>query len=150
MTEIVYGVGLYNKDIKKHAIEYLKALPDDVTMLVSIGSSGCAIASAMLVLAKKPLVHMQYRKEKEESHSTGRIGCNIGGYNTPRADTRVAIVDDFTTTGKTLANLIDRVEEDELNIRAIIISKVWDNWASSRYKNKIYKYNLIDLELVST
>jgi orotate phosphoribosyltransferase-like protein len=99
------------KSIKKVAKLYLKNLPLEVDGLMSTGSSGCAIASAMLVLSKQPLVHTYFRKEKENAH---------GGSLIRQYATKWAIVDDFIVTGRTIQNIISRVSQRE-KITCIIV-----------------------------
>lgn len=149
MSEIVYGIGLYTSDIKKHAKEYLAVLPKEVTLLVSMGSSGCAIASAMLTLSRRKLEHLQYRKPQEDAHSKHCICPSVWKDNRPKPNTNVALVDDFITIGKTMACLVDKATGDKLNIKAIIISKIWWSYEGN-YESKISRYNVINLEQVAT
>lgn len=104
MKEFSYDKSFYNKkDLKYFAKLYLKFLPEDVTGLVSMGSSGCSIASAMLVLHKKRLDHFHIRKE-EMSHSTyTSIPSNKNHV--------LAIVDDFISTGKTILKITERLKK---------------------------------------
>ncbi len=146
MSEIKYGDGLYTVDIAKHAKEYLAVLPRDVKVLVSMGSSGCAIASAMLALSRRKLEHFQYRKDGEHSHAQDRIGKIAYGKRKPPPKTKIAIVDDFITTGKTIATLIDRAIKDKQNIRGIIISKIWDEEALKIHLCKIKKYPILNVQ----
>lgn len=53
MDAIVYGDTFYRSHTMRECADaYLSLLPTDVTHLISRGSSGCAIASAMLALSK--------------------------------------------------------------------------------------------------
>ena len=88
------------KRIKAATKRFLKALPEDVNFLVSTGSSGCAIASAMLVTSDKPLRHVVLRKDSEESHGSSRI------WNFPPNPVG-AFVDDFISTGTTADRVLN-------------------------------------------
>jgi phosphoribosylpyrophosphate synthetase len=111
-----YGSSFYNtKELKYYVEKYIKKLPKDVTCLVSIGSSGCAIASAMLILSKKSLGHISLRKNNMESqHATFYAGKS-------KPDDVCCIVDDFINTGETIKNIINKLSIFENNIKYILV-----------------------------
>lgn len=86
----------HSNSLKIWAKKYADALPNDVTVLVSMGSSGCAIASAIL-MRKKKLRHFYIKKYGEAgiSHSN-HSDCF------PREKDIVCFVDDFISSGDTL------------------------------------------------
>lgn len=95
-----------SEDLQAFASVFLRALPADVDKIVSTGSSGCSIASAMLAISKRKLQHFYIRKEKErqESHGNsvvGNLDCLYG---------KVAIVDDFIASGETIRRVISKLE----------------------------------------
>lgn len=122
---ILYNETLYNsKGIRKSAEQYLKVLPRNVTHLLSIGNSGCAIASAMLTLSRRKLRHTCYRKARDNmSHSSFSGGtilfCDI-----------CAIVDDFIISYHSISILFKRVLEyqpDRIDrIKYIIVDHAGD------------------------
>lgn len=147
MTRICYGQGLYNHDIKKHAKEFLSVLPRDVNHLATIGSSGCAIASAMLTVSRRNLKHIHYRKDGESAHTSSCIAPYISDH-APKG-TKVAIVDDFFETEKTIYNLIRRVKADGLSLQIIIVSHINRHLPIERHLNYARQNNLVDIEDLS-
>jgi adenine/guanine phosphoribosyltransferase-like PRPP-binding protein len=111
-----YGSSFYNtEELKYFAEKYIKKLPKDVTCLVSIGSSGCAIASAILTLSEKSLNHISLRKNATESqHAAYYAGRAkpLGVY---------CIVDDFIDTGETIKNILNKHITFEKNIKYILV-----------------------------
>lgn len=119
MTErIEYGESFFSsKSFKRYVKYYTKVLPDDVNCLVSMGSSGCSIASAMLLVSKYPLKHIYLKKNNEKSHNA------FSGPNICYNDV-VAIVDDFISTGATIRKIhkkLDRLFGDKAKVKYIII-----------------------------
>lgn len=113
-----YGETLFeSKSIRKAAKAYLKVLPTDVTHLISRGASGCAIASAMICLSKRPLRHLFIRKG-EKAHSSEVIGFRpytvIGDIT--------AIVDDFISTGETVKRLIEWDKDNGETVKYITVA----------------------------
>ena len=103
---LYYNTSLYcGKDLKLAAEAYAAMLPSDVTMLVSGGSSGCAIASAMLVVVDRDLKHLSVYSDSHKSHR-GVEKHTAGPYVSPKDV--VAIVDDFIDSGKTIRSLSTR------------------------------------------
>jgi orotate phosphoribosyltransferase len=110
-----YNSSFYQtKELRYWARQYLKYLPKEVTFLVSTGRSGCAIASAMIVLSKRPLFNISANKPKEETH--GGIAYPIY----PKETDIGCIVDDFISTGKTVYDLYSRFSL--YNIQYVLVS----------------------------
>jgi len=109
-----------SKSLKRKAKKYLKVLPKDVTCLASSGSSGVAIASAMLVLSKRKLKHWYIRKPKEGSHG----GYYAGLHNSKDI---FAIVDDFISSGTTVNRIINIIKQNYSikKIKCVIVT--YDN-----------------------
>lgn len=115
MKHFEYNKSFYNKrDLKYFAKLYLEFLPKDVTGLVSMGSSGCTIASAMLLLHNKRLNHYYIRKENEESHEHMTYIYN---------SKTLAIVDDFISSGKTIINICERLKTYAIKPKYILVLK---------------------------
>lgn len=116
--EISYAESFFSSTKLKYFVKcYLEVLPDDVNCLVSMGSSGCSIASAMLLVSKKPLKHIYLKKGNERSHNT------FSGPNICYNDV-IAIVDDFISTGNTIKkihNKLDKVFGDKAKVKYIIV-----------------------------
>lgn len=102
--EMHYNWSLYKGNPLLHfADRYFKRLPKDVTLLLSRGASGCAIASALVLYAAlngKELNHIHLRKPGECAHSahagpsrlTNQVAC---------------IVDDFVSSGETIEEIME-------------------------------------------
>lgn len=95
-----------SSSIVRAAEIYLSHLPKGVTVLLSMGNSGCAIATAMLVLSKRKLWHIAFRKyaiEENISHSSvsGKRHILIDGPH------KCVIVDDFISSGSTIRKVIE-------------------------------------------
>ncbi len=135
-----YRKSFFRSDnLQKYAKEYLKVLPKDVTCLVSRGSSGCSIASAMLVLSERRLKHWYIRKERERAHE----GWDAGFRN--KRDI-FAIVDDFINSGQTVEKIINYIKKEYgiKNIRCIIVAYN-DDYELKRQKNiKIIEIDCTD------
>ena len=98
--EVSYAESFFKSDkVKVFAKAYLKRLPPDVDTLLSRGSSGCAIATAMICLSDRLLNHVYIRKEHENSHGSYTAGA-FGD------DGKCAIVDDFINSGETIAEIL--------------------------------------------
>lgn len=89
-----YNYTFYQQDIKQFAKLFLDLLPKNVTHLICSSSSGCAIATAMIVLSEKPLTMIYVRKENEVTH-----GYPIDGH-VPQD--KICFVDDVIASGNTL------------------------------------------------
>lgn len=112
---IAYGSTLYGNKLKKAADIFLSQLPKDVGGLISQGSSGCAIASAMIARSRRNLSHLYVRKDGESEHSNGHAGDK-------NFKTKYAIVDDFISTGKTVNGLWRWANINGLDVAIIIVS----------------------------
>ena len=114
-----YLTSLYeSKSLKEYATEYLKHLPENVRTLLSQGSSGSAIASAMLIISDRKLSHISIRKEKENSHHPSYAGPSSSlthseGY---------CIVDDFIERGNTIRRIVEWAKDRCINIDCAIVA----------------------------
>lgn len=104
------GGGGVRLGLKECAESYLSHLPKDVTHLLTMGSSGVAIASAMMALSKIELFHVTVRKSYDESgHQRGYAGV-------VDASKVYAIVDDFSSSGFTVSKLLDWANNQGLKV----------------------------------
>lgn len=120
-----YGESLYvGNSLRWFAKLYLKSLPDEVNTLISTGSSGNSIASAMLALspAERQLHHIQVRKEEESAHCQ-RYAGNIHPISSFKYGI-YAIVDDFIQTGDTMNRVIKWCKDYDITINYVIVSYV--------------------------
>ena len=100
---MAYSKSFFNKDdLIEFADRYLALLPADVTVLLSSGSSGCAIATAMIMRSRKNLAHVYIKKDGENSHRP-----SSGVWPTIKV---AAIVDDFIEDGNTIRHIYNRSE----------------------------------------
>lgn len=91
-----YGDDFYKStSLKFWAKKYLEYLPSDVKCLLVAGSSGMAIASAMVALSDRTLFI-----EYADRHKKGHGGSN--NYYDP-----ACFVDDFISSGKTYKRVMD-------------------------------------------
>ena len=99
--------------LKYYALECLEVLPEEVTHLISGGSSGCAIASSMLVLAKRQLFHRHiYTATEGKGHRGGmELKDKTSGCFPRRIDPVTAIVDDMIDSGNTIRSLFTRIDQ---------------------------------------
>src|SRR3972149_525409 len=107
--EIHYQHTFFNPHtLREAAKRYLARLPKDINVLVSTGSSGCAIATAMVILSDRTLRHVFIRKPYEmKSHGNQFVGYEYGTME----DCKFAVVDDFIHTGRTLKRLLKQCPE---------------------------------------
>lgn len=110
----IYNASFFKADLKEFAKLYLEALPADVTCLLSRGSSGCSICSAMIALSdNRELHHIYIKKDGENSHSLFSGSLNDGEV--------IAIVDDFTDTGGTVNSLRAWLRDRGVEAKYIIL-----------------------------
>jgi orotate phosphoribosyltransferase len=117
MIKVEYKSPFFTQDLKSCAHEYLQRLPGEVDGLVSIGSSGCAIASAMMVLSNRIKTNVCIRKSDEKSHNNSPTGLH------GKASV-YAIVDDFIDTGTTVLDLINRAREWGCQVKYILVDHI--------------------------
>lgn len=112
MLEVHYQQTFFDpKYLREAAKRYLARLPKEVEVLVSTGSSGCAIATAMIALSQRRLRHVFIRKSYEmKSHGNRFVGYDYEHMNdlTPA---NFAVVDDFIHSGRTLKRLLRQCPE---------------------------------------
>ena len=120
-----YNHSFYCRDVKRWAKAYLKLLPADVNVLVSMGSSGSTIATAMLVLANRPLYHVYLRKDGENTHAAISDPWDNNAYDLDNPFP-TAVVDDFCGGGTTIATIMERLNPEKFKVRAIIVSSQFE------------------------
>ena len=86
-----------------------------------MGNSSAMIASAMLALSSRPLTFTLIRKEGEHSHT---FDCTKG-YTIKTYD-KVAIVDDFISTGATTNKILAWSTQVHVDIQTVIVSHFVD------------------------
>lgn len=112
--EMVYGSTLYEKEgLINTAKAFLEKLPGSVNTLASTGTSGCAIATAMIVLADRPLQHVSIRKEGESQHKVFYTG--------EFAEGNICIVDDFIGSGDSIVRVLRKIDSYHWNARTIYV-----------------------------
>lgn len=118
-----------SKSLQKTAIAYLKKLPKGTNKLVSIGASGCAIASAMLAMEPiKSLLHTHYYPEGENMSARGFEKTSSGKHLC--LGDKIVIVDDLIDTGASIQKVLDEINkslgglENGEKILAIIVGHV--------------------------
>jgi orotate phosphoribosyltransferase-like protein len=72
----------------------------NIDTVISRGSSGCSLASAILALSKTKLFHLYIRKEHEQSHGLDDRAGTWGSGN-------AVIVDDFIMSGRTITTILE-------------------------------------------
>jgi orotate phosphoribosyltransferase-like protein len=104
-----YNRTLYSPLLKDWAELMVRLLPQRVSVLVSTSSSGCALASAMIVIAAQQgrrLENIYVRKNNESAHA-GR-SCDLLWLDT--CENRVAaFVDDFINSGETFKRAVREI-----------------------------------------
>lgn len=110
------GTFYHGNRLSSAAKVYLEHLPSGVKGLLSQGTSGCAIASAMLTKSRRDLNHVAVRKDGESSHQQGYAG------NTEIV--KYAIVDDFIDTGKTVKNVWDWAKARGLDVVVVLVGRI--------------------------
>lgn len=141
-ANVHYDNCFYRSDkLKEWAVAYLAALPKSVTLLISAGASGCAIASAMLALSPEgKLRHRHIHPEKRVSHR-GQTKASSGVW----VDTTdiVAFVDDFVDTGATAINAIRAYKKNrsecgyDSEIKAIVLGNNCEDTATQKVSDAL-------------
>lgn len=105
------------KSLREAAREFLKHLPSDVDVLLSQGSSGCTIATAMMLASRRTLTHVYVRKEYEmKGHGTQFVGWDY-----ILADHKFAIVDDFISNGRTIRRILKLAKATGISVTLGIV-----------------------------
>jgi orotate phosphoribosyltransferase len=136
---LTYGESFYDSvSLGYYARRYLRALPKEVHKLLSQGTSGCAIASAMLSISKRKLMHTCVRKEGERAHLPYNIQAYDGCY---------AIVDDLVDTGNTIHRLLAFTDLHGLRVRYVIVGLITSEYIPCLEKDlKERNIRLIQIE----
>jgi len=133
---VYYNETFFNSNKLKDVVPfYTAALPNNVTFLMSMGYSGCSIASAMLFNSKRDLKHIAIRKSLINEHSP------IGGCYPDSSDV-ICIVDDVIQSGQTIINIFQGTPiEITDNVKYILIGRklgnAWDKVAKDFSLEKI-------------
>lgn len=106
-----YNRTVYSPDLADWAQAMAHILPDDVAILTSSSSSGCAVASAIIVAARiqhgRKLENVFVRKNGEQSH------CDVSMSDLWWIDSMpnktAAFVDDFVFAGDTFERVFKKV-----------------------------------------
>lgn len=116
--QVHYESTFFKQDtLREAAHNYLRWLPKDVNTLISTGSSGCAIASAMITLATRSMRHIFIRKTYDlKIHTSKFVGYDYG-----MPDRKCAIVDDFISNGKTIRRIINAAPEKNLSVTIVLV-----------------------------
>jgi len=115
--EVCYGSSFYrSKSLRFWAERALKYIPDGAT-LVYRGSSGSALASAMLALVgdEKELSGMYIRKEHETCHGN----YESAGYASYDDQTEWYFVDDFISNGNTVVAVVRRMLDIRYKVQTL-------------------------------
>ena len=111
-AETFYG----GRTLREAAKVYLEHLPNGTQGLLTTGSSGCAIASAMLTMSKDDLQHLCVRKENEWGHQSGYAGICLTHWE-------YVIVDDFVATGASVTRLLQWARSRGMQVKTIIVDR---------------------------
>jgi len=143
-----YMQSLYSYELATFAIKVYQALPKDTTHLVSGGSSGCAIASGVVVIAAlkgKALDHVTYYTKAAESHrgiptNNKRAGRHVGFH-------RGVFVDDFIDEGKTMFSVLSKMEAEYRDkiTHAVVASDIYLRNYGSEKKEKLERELKIEI-----
>lgn len=138
--EMRYETTLYfHRQLQRCARVFLEHLPEDVNALMSTGSSGCALASAMVVLSKKPLDHLYVRKETEIA---GHSSTSAGHYGHALL---YAIVDDLIDSGQTMEELAEYKRKTGLHVKCAMVGKVMLSYQWSDKNTKIEGIKVLNM-----
>lgn len=109
--------------IKQAAREMLALIPPGTKTLLSTGSSGCAIASAILAMSDKQLDHIYVRRPGENRSAHRQDYAGPGMYvNFPYMNPCV-IVDDLIATGKSVRRIMKFAKQHGLIVTDIIVGQ---------------------------
>lgn len=104
-----YNRTFYSPLLKDWAELMVRLLPQRVSVLVSSSSSGCALASAMIVIAAQQgrrLENIYVRKNNESKH--GGRSCELWWLDTCK-NRVAAFVDDFINSGETFKRAVREI-----------------------------------------
>ena len=122
MSDIYDDAFFHSNTIKETALQMLGVINhlnslrkrQKIDTLISRGSSGCTIASAMLALSSIDLHHVFVRKPHENSHGD----CDKAGH---RGKGLCVMVDDFISTGETARKILDFANDNSIKVVAILL-----------------------------
>lgn len=132
---MIYAIDAFHskrlKIVANSMLSQIKTLNEqkaNIDTILSRGSSGCALASAILALSDFELYHVYIRKPNEEAHTD--IFSGQWGYN------NAVIVDDQITSGKTLDAILEAVNKAFSNRE--IVGVIIHNRFGTHKKLKVY------------
>jgi len=121
-----------SESVNKWAHYFNRFIPNGIDGIISRGSSGCSIATAILTVSTNPeLRHFYFRKDGEDSHGGSHTAYL---YKREGEDKKVVIVDDFIQTGSTLDHLLRHAEESKMIVVAIIVGRHNGNETATEYR----------------
>ncbi len=129
----------YSKSLKRYAKAYLDKLPKKIDGLLTIGSSGCSIAAAMLSLSDRDLYHVSVRKSSDENSHYNKYAGRILAKN-------YAIVDDFAETGDTVINLLRWAEKNGLQVSCVLLDTFGSEIENNRLNKDFPSVKIIELK----
>lgn len=134
--EVYYGISFYRSEsLKFWAKKYLEYLPEDVKCLLVAGSSGMAIASAMVAMSGRPL-QIEYADRNKKGHG----GCD--NYLDPSC-----FVDDFISSGKTFKRVIDEDQCGDYQPKYILVHHTTStDHIPKKYLNGVTILNIREIE----
>ncbi|NMC87011.1 MAG: phosphoribosyltransferase [Candidatus Moranbacteria bacterium] len=111
---MIYGESLYNNtDLFLYASYIFEKIPAECRFIISSSSSGCALASALLILAaqnNKELYNIYVHKKGESSHNNDDIFNSYWIASIANKNENILFVDDLVAEGSTLIRCIDFVK----------------------------------------
>ena len=132
-----YGRSLYCDDIKLWATRCLKSLPAGTEHLVSAGSSGCALASAMLALSENPLTHLCLFMKSGNSHRGYTMTGRSRGVPSLYHASAYVFVDDLIDTGTTLESVRTTLHTEHATLTAAVVCRL--DWVNSARLDQLRK-----------
>jgi orotate phosphoribosyltransferase-like protein len=126
-VDLCYGSTLYAPETLKEVAKIYSAtlrqlLKQDKSIegLVSTGSSGAILASAMMVRPlMRNLYHVHVNKPNEGNSHSG----DLSGYSASYSSANVVFIDDFISQGGSLQRCIDALSPRNLDIRYALVSR---------------------------
>jgi hypothetical protein len=109
---MLYNDSLYRgSDLKYWARRCLKHLPREISHLITATSSGCALASGMLLASRRELNHVHWSRERGAFRGAGRY----------QQGNVYAFVDDLIETGRTYYEVELQMTRHKLGTLRLII-----------------------------
>jgi orotate phosphoribosyltransferase-like protein len=135
-SEIEYDNSLYESEsLQNWAKMFAKALPKETTMLISAGTSGCSIATSILMLVPE-LQHIHIHPENRISHRG--IMKNMSGKRC-ESNQKCVFVDDFVSMGETATKTLEAflLYNEECNLENKLIAMLFGMRGCRRNEPKL-------------